>query len=346
MPTISKLLDYMVKKNGSDLYISAGNDIFARIDGDLRCISHNKLSNKDIYDILQKISTENKFKEYKETLEADFSINHGENYRFRVNAFHNNYGPAIVFRIIPNDSMSLKQLDVPESIHDLCTLSKGLVLVVGPTGSGKSTTLAAMINEMNEKFNHHILTIEDPVEFTFKTKNSLINQRQVGESTPSFASALKNALRESPDVIMVGEMRDVETTKLALTAAETGHLVLATLHTMSAAQTINRIIDIFPSSEKNIARSMLSSSIQAVISQRLLKKKEGGRCAAFEIMIANNSIKNLIREDKIPQINSAIELGQKQGMVSMKDSLEILVAKNHISQEDMDNFMLSTNSNH
>ncbi len=341
MTILNKLLDYIIKKDGSDLYISASNNIFVRIDGELRCISQNKLSNEEIYNLLSDVMSEKRFKEYKENLEADFSISKDKSYRFRVNAFHNSHGPAAVFRLISNNAMTLEDMESPESIHNLCHLSKGLILVVGPTGSGKSSTLAAMINKMNNSFNHHILTIEDPVEFTFKSNKSLINQREVGSSTESFAAALKSSLRESPDVIMVGEMRDVETTKLALTAAETGHLVLATLHTMSAAQTINRIIDIFPASEKNIARSMLSSSLQGVISQRLLKKKGGGRCAALEIMLANNSIKNLIREDKIPQINSIIEIGQKQGMISMKDSVEILVATDKISQEDADEFLAS-----
>jgi twitching motility protein PilT len=238
--------------------------------------------------------------------------------------------------------MSLEKIGAPAIFNELCKLSQGLILVVGPTGSGKSTTLTSILNHINNQYKHHIITIEDPIEFVYKSQSSLINQREVFTNTKSFPAALKAAMREDPDVIMVGEMRDLETMSLALTAAETGHLVMGTLHTNSAAQTINRIIDVFPSSDKDLVRSMISSSIRAIISQRLVKKKGGGRAAVYEIMIANQSIKNLIREDKIPQINSMIEIGRKQGMVTSKDSVFDLFNRGIITEEVLENFILSS----
>lgn len=331
---IQKLLDYVIAKKGSDLYISSGCDTFVRIDGDLHVIKDNAFSQKEILDVLRSIMTEGQFKDYQKDLEYDFSITKNADYRFRVNAYNNIHGPAIVFRTIPTSSLTLEQLDAPAAIYNLCKLSKGLVLVVGPTGSGKSTTLAAMINYINAHYQRHIITIEDPVEFTYKNNKCLINQREVGNSTKTFANALRNSLRESPDIILVGEMRDAETTQLAITAAETGHLVFGTLHTMSAAQTVNRVIDTFSGSDKEVARSMLSSSLQGIVSQRLVRRVGGGRCAALEIMLANSSVRNLIREDKIPQINSIIEIGQKQGMLTMKNSVIGLVEKGLISRDD------------
>lgn len=340
---IEKLLTYAKKQGCSDLHITTGAVPMLRIDGDIAPIpGASTLTSDQILEMLHSIMSENQKKFYQEKMELDFSTQVvSENLRFRVNAFRTIYGPAAVFREIPTEVKSLSALHVPEAIRELASAKKGLVLVVGPTGSGKSTTLAALIDHINSNHSHHILTIEDPVEFVHKNKKSLINQREVGNNTMSFAAALKSALREDPDVILVGEMRDIETIHLALTAAETGHLVLGTLHTSSSAQTINRIIDVFPSEDKAVIRTMLSTSIKAVISQRLLKKKGGGRCAAYEVMLANSSIRNLIREDKIPQINSIIELGKKAGMCLMKDSINELLSKGFIEQETADEALLA-----
>lgn len=334
---IEDLLKFTKAKGASDLHISSNAHPMMRVDGDMIKIDSNiasTLTNSDVTEILKTIMTEEQRLLFKKNLELDFSIQFGSQMRFRVNAFYNIYGPAAAFREIPIQIKSFEEIGAPEIIRSLTSCSKGLILVVGPTGSGKSTTLATFVDYINANKKNHIITIEDPVEFTHTNKKSLINQREVGSSTKSFANALRSALREDPDVILVGELRDVETVQLALTAAETGHLVLATLHTSSAAQTINRIVDVFPAHDKPLARSMLSASIKAVISQRLIKKVEGGRCAAYEIMVANSSIRNLIREDKIPQINSAMELGKKSGMCMMKDSINELLLKRIISVEE------------
>lgn len=331
---IEKILAYAKKQGCSDVHITTGAVPMLRIDGDMMPIPNAPaLSDKQVLEMLHSIMNEVQKKTYQEKWEMDFSIQVGESLRFRVNAFRTINGAAAVFREIPTEIKSLAALHAPEIMHQLSGARKGLVLVVGPTGSGKSTTLAGLIDKINTEHSHHIITIEDPVEFVHKNKKSLINQREVGNSTMSFANALKSALREDPDVILVGEMRDVETIHLALTAAETGHLVLGTLHTSSAAQTINRIVDVFPSEDKPVIRTMLSTSIKAVVSQRLLKKQGGGRVAAYEIMLANSSIRNLIREDKIPQINSIIELSRKNGMCLMKDSINDLVMKGVITKE-------------
>lgn len=331
---VEKILSYAKKQGCSDVHITTGAVPMVRIDGDVAPIpGTSPLGEAQVYEMIHSVMNENQKKVYAEKLELDFAIQIGEDLRFRVNAFHTINGPAAAFREIPNGIKTLSDLHVPEAVRGLGNLSKGLVLVVGPTGSGKSTTLAALIDHINSNQEVHIITIEDPVEFVHKNKKALVNQREVGVSTLSFANALKSALREDPDVILVGELRDVETIQLALTAAETGHLVLATLHTSSAAQTINRIIDVFPSEDKAVVRSMLSSSIRAVVSQRLLKKEGGGRCAAYEVMIANVSIRNLIREDKLPQINSIMELGKKAGMCTMKDSIAELLERGFISKE-------------
>lgn len=327
------LLRNAKKNNCSDVHISTGKVPMVRLDGDILAIKDAKvLTSDEVMNMLDFIMSDVQKNHYKEKLEIDFAVQIDGNLRFRVNAFNTIDGPAAVFREIPVEVKDLSSLAAPDAIKRLTYLEKGLVLVVGPTGSGKSTTLAAMIDQINSVSQSHIITIEDPVEFVHKSKKSLINQREVGANTLSFSNALRSALREDPDVILVGELRDLETIQLALTAAETGHLVFATLHTSSAAQTINRIIDVFPSADKPIIRSMLSTSICGVISQKLLKKDGGGRCAAYEIMVANSSIRNLIREDKIPQINSIIELGKNLGMITMKDSITELFKKGLISK--------------
>lgn len=340
---IEKILSYAKKNNCSDVHISTGSVPMVRFDGDMIQIPGSSvLSEAQVLEMIYSVMTENQRKTYEEKMELDFAIQVGEDLRFRVNAFRTINGPAAAFREIPNRIKTLSELHTPEAVREMSKLLKGLVLVVGPTGSGKSTTLAALIDHINANQECHIITIEDPVEFIHQNKKSLVNQREVGGSTLSFADALKSALREDPDVILVGELRDIETIQLALTAAETGHLVLATLHTNSAAQTINRIIDVFPPSDKTVIRSMLSSSLRAVVSQRLLKKEGGGRCAAYEIMIANTSIRNLIREDKLPQINSIMELGKKAGMCLMKDSINELLEKKIISKETAEENLLAS----
>ena len=339
---IEKILTYAKKQGSSDVHIAAGCSPMLRIDGDMVAIPNAPvLTNPEVISMIHSLMNEVQKKTYEEKWELDFSIQIESSLRFRVNAYRTIDGAAAAFREIPIEIKSLAALHAPEIIHQISHARKGLVLVVGPTGSGKSTTLAALINDINANYPYHILTIEDPVEFVHKNKKSLINQREVGNSTFSFSAALKSALREDPDVILVGEMRDIETIQLALTAAETGHLVLATLHTSSAAQTINRIIDVFPSESQPTVRSMLSTSLKAVISQRLLKKEGGGRCAAYEVMLSNPSIRNLIREDKIPQINSIIELSKKSGMCMMKDSINDLLIKGMISQETADEALLA-----
>jgi twitching motility protein PilT len=331
---ILKILEEARIKNCSDVHVSSNYRIILRLDGDLVDYKDTKeLNSEEVYNMLYSLMDEQQKKFYIENREIDFSIEDEQKYRCRVNAYHTICGPAAAFRLIPKDIKSLVSLNTPYIVQELAKLKKGLIMVAGPTGSGKSTTLAAIIDYINNNFMRHIITIEDPVEYMFENKRSLINQRQLGSDTNSFNEALKSSLRQDPDVIMVGEMRDIETFRLALTAAETGHLVLATLHTNSAAQTINRIIDVFPSEEKSAVRSILSGSIKAVISQRLVKKRDGGRCAAFEIMLANASVRNLIREDKIPQINSIIELSRKNGMLLLKDSLKDLMNNDVITQE-------------
>jgi len=339
---ILKILEEARIKNCSDVHLSSNYRIILRLDGDLVDYKDTKeLNPEEVYNMLYSIMDEQQKKSYTENREIDFSIEDEQKYRCRVNAYHTIMGPAAAFRLIPKDIKSLVSLNTPYIVQDLAKLKKGLIMVAGPTGSGKSTTLAGIIDYINNNFMRHVITIEDPVEYIFENKRSLINQRQLGSDTNSFNEALRSSLRQDPDVIMVGEMRDIETFRLALTAAETGHLVLATLHTNSAAQTINRIIDVFPSEEKSAVRSILSGSIKAVISQRLVKKRDGGRCAAFEIMLANASVRNLIREDKIPQINSIIELSRKNGMLLLKDSLKDLMNNDIITQEVAEEELLS-----
>jgi len=331
---LKQLLDYANEHKCSDVHISSNAVPTIRIDGDIKPIPKAPMLDQNwVGEILNSIMNNIQKKAYQENWELDFSIQAGNNLRFRVNAFKTIHGPAAVFREVPTKVTTLGEIGAPHMMKEIAASKKGLVLVVGPTGSGKSTTLSAMIDYINSNFPSHIVTIEDPVEFIHKNNKSLINQRELGNSTLSFENALVSSLREDPDVILVGELRDSKTIQLALTAAETGHLVLSTLHTSSAPHAISRIVDAFPNDDKNVIRTMLASSLNAVISQRLVKRKAGGRCAAFEIMVANSSIKNLIREGKFAQINSVIQLGKKSGMRTMKESIEELVANNIITKE-------------
>jgi twitching motility protein PilT len=330
---ITDLLTFVVKSGASDLHLSAGLPPLLRIDGDVTRINAPAMDNDAVYDLIYGIMNDTQRRTFDAELEADFSVDVPGLSRFRVNAFHQNRGVGAVFRTIPNNIKSMDELGMPAIFRQMVSVPRGLVLVTGPTGSGKSTTLAAMIDYLNKHHPYHILTVEDPIEFVHSPRKSLINQREVHRDTLSFNNALRSALREDPDVILVGELRDLETIRLALTAAETGHLVFGTLHTTSASKTIDRIIDVFPEGEKPLVRSMLSESLQAVVSQTLLKKKGGGRVAAWEIMMGTNAIRNLIREDKIPQMYSAIQTGQSFGMQTLDQHLQQLVKAGMIDKE-------------
>ena len=329
---INELLAFSVQNRASDLHLSAGEAPIIRVDGDIKRINLPPLSHQDVHAMIYNLMNNKQKKEYDASLEVDFSIDIERLSRFRVNAFNQSRGAAAVFRVIPSRIQSLEELGAPEVFKSIADHHKGIVLVTGPTGSGKSTTLAALLDYRNANNQDHILTIEDPIEFVHTSKKSLVNQREVHRNTLGFAPALRSALREDPDIILVGELRDIETIQLALTAAETGHLVLATLHTSSAAKTIDRIIDVFPANEKEMVRSMLSESLRAVISQTLLKKVGGGRVAAHEIMIATPAIRNLIREDKVPQMYSAIQTGSAQGMQTLDQCLQALVSKQLVTK--------------
>ena len=329
---ISELLAFAVKNKASDLHLSAGLPPMIRVHGDVRRINLPPMEHSDVHDMVYDIMNDLQRKVYEETMECDFSFEIPNLARFRVNAFVQNRGSGAVFRTIPSKVLSLEDLNCPKVFTEIAQNPRGIVLVTGPTGSGKSTTLAAMINFINENDYGHILTVEDPIEFVHESKKCLINQREVGPHTMSFNNALKSALREDPDVILVGEMRDLETIRLALTAAETGHLVFGTLHTSSAAKTIDRIVDVFPAAEKEMVRSMLSESLRSVISQTLLKTKDGtGRVAAHEIMIGTPAIRNLIRENKVAQMYSAIQTGQNVGMQTLDQCLTELVRRNIVA---------------
>ncbi len=329
---ISELLAFSVKNQASDLHLSAGEPPMIRVDGDIRRINVPPLEHKTVHSLIYDIMDDKQRKEFEEFYENDFSFEIPGLARFRVNAFNHHRGAGAVFRTIPTEILSLKDLKCPQIFEQILQHHRGLILVTGPTGSGKSTTLSAMINHVNENTYGHILTIEDPIEFVHNSKKCLINQREVHRDTKGFNEALRSALREDPDIILVGELRDPETIRLALTAAETGHLVFGTLHTSSAAKTIDRIVDVFPASEKDMVRAMLSESLQAVISQTLMKKSDGGRIAAHEIMIGTPAIRNLIRENKVPQMYSAIQTGQQMGMQTLDQSLMELVNRGAITR--------------
>ena len=331
---IAQLLAFGVKQGASDLHLSAGLPPMIRVDGDIRRINVPEMDHKAVHDMMYDIMSDKQRKDYEEYLETDFSFEIPGLARFRVNAFNHNRGAGGVFRTIPSKILSLEDLNAPKIFQEISEYPRGIVLVTGPTGSGKSTTLAGMIDYKNDSEYGHILTVEDPIEFVHESKKCLVNQREVHRDTLGFNEALRSALREDPDTILVGEMRDLETIRLALSAAETGHLVFGTLHTSSAAKTIDRIVDVFPAAEKAMVRSMLSESLKAVISQTLMKKIGGGRVAAHEIMIGTPAIRNLIREDKVAQMYSAIQTGQNVGMQTLDQNLKALLAQGIVSKDE------------
>ena len=352
---ITQLLALSIKEGASDLHLSAGLPPILRIDRDLVRMDLPVLKPKQVAELIHEVLNEGQLKSLQEGVEIDFSFEIPEVARFRANVFNQNRGEAAVFRSIPSAIPTLNELGLGEIFKKLALLPRGLVLITGPTGSGKSSTQAAMVDYINKNRNYHILTIEDPIEFVHESKKCLVNQREVGRDTKRFSHALRSALREDPDVVVVGEMRDLETIRLALTAAETGHLVFATLHTTSAALTINRIIDVFPAEEKDMVRSMLSDSLQAVVTQALLKKVQGGRIAAHEIMVGTPAVRNLIREDKVAQIYSVIQTSSSlqmktldqslsalvdDGVISLETAREKAVSPKHISKDERNNYSL------
>ncbi len=341
---ITELLAFSVKQNASDLHLSADLPPMIRIDGDIRRINLPPMDHKQIQGWIYDIMNDKQRKDFEEFWETDFSFEVPGIARFRVNAFNHNRGAGAVFRTIPSKVLSMEDLGMGQVFRDISATPRGLILVTGPTGSGKSTTLAAMIDYVNENRYDHILTIEDPIEFVHESKKCLVNQREVHRDTFGFSEALRSALREDPDIILVGEMRDLETIRLALTAAETGHLVMGTLHTTSAAKTIDRIVDVFPADEKPMVRSMLASSLEAVISQTLLKKIGGGRVAAHEIMRGTSAIRNLIREDKVAQMYSAIQTGGNIGMQTLDQCLGNLVDKRLVARDEAQKKAANPNS--
>ena len=330
---ITELLAFSAKQGASDLHLSAGLPPMIRVDGDVRRINLPPLEHSEVHSLIYEIMNDKQRKDFEEFLECDFSFEVPGVARFRVNAFNQNRGAGAVFRTIPSKVLTMEDLDLGQTFKDIAMVPRGLVLVTGPTGSGKSTTLAALVDFINDNRYDHILTIEDPIEFVHESKKCLVNQREVHRDTHGFNEALRSALREDPDIILVGELRDLETIRLALTAAETGHLVFGTLHTTSADKTIDRVIDVFTAQEKSMVRSQLSESLQAVISQTLMKRANGGRVAAHEIMIGVPAIRNLIREDKVAQMYSAIQTGSSSGMQTLDQCLEDLVSKRVITRE-------------
>lgn len=331
---IADLLAFTVRNKASDLHLSAGEPPMVRVDGDIRRLDLESLDRKDASDLVYSTMDDNQRASFENDLNIDFSYDIQGLARFRVNAYHQDRGVGCAFRVIPEQIMTLEELQAPTIFREMIKVPRGLFLVTGPTGSGKSTTLAAMIDHLNKTTSGHILTIEDPIEFVHKSHNCLVNQREVHRDTHSFSDALRAALREDPDIILVGELRDQETISLALTAAETGHIVFATVHTSSAPKTIDRIIDVFPAGEKPMVRSMLSESLKAVVTQTLLRRKQGGRIAAHEIMLANAAIRNLIREDKVAQMYSIIQTSKNIGMQTLDSNLEELVQRGVITREE------------
>ena len=338
---IAQLLTFSVKQGASDLHLSSGVEPLIRVDGDIKRINLPPLEHKEVHDMIYDIMNDKQRKAYDEFLETDFSFEIPGLARFRVNAFMQARGAGAAFRTIPSKVLTLDELEAPAVFAEICNAPRGLVLVTGPTGSGKSTTLAAMVNHINDTEYGHILTIEDPIEFVHESKKSLVNQREVHRDTLGFSEALRSALREDPDTILVGELRDLETIRLALTAAETGHLVFGTLHTSSAAKTIDRIVDVFPAAEKEMVRAMLSESLRAVISQTLMKKRTGGRIAAHEIMIGTPAIRNLIREAKVAQMYSAIQTGARDGMQTLDQCLKDMVKRGLVDSSEARSYAAS-----
>lgn len=338
---IAELLKFVLDNKGSDLHISAGEPPIVRIHGEMTKVDMPPLDKEDVHNMIYDVLSDFQRKVFEELLELDFSFGLGDLARFRVNVFKQHRGESAVFRTIPSIIPTFEELNLPRVFKDFAAMEKGLILVTGPTGSGKSTTLAAIIDFINNNRKEHILTVEDPIEFLHISKKCLVNQRELGPHTKSFAAALRSALREDPDVILVGEMRDLETISLALTAAETGHLVFATLHTSSAPDTIDRVIDVFPAGQQNQVRSMFSASLKAVISQGLFKRRDGkGRIAAFEVMIATPAVRNLIRENKVAQIPSVIQTSKSLGMQTMESACQDLLAKNLVTKDEV-SFYLS-----
>ena len=339
---LTQLLAFTLQNGASDLHLSATNPAIIRVSGEMKRVKGDPLTSDDIRIMLYSVMKDDQRAEFEKELELDFAIALGEKARFRVNAFTTRNGTSAVFRTIPTEIPSMGQLDLPPVMKRFAELEKGIVLVTGPTGSGKSTTLAAMINHINATTAKHILTVEDPVEFFHTSQKSLVNHRELGSDTHSFAKALKSALREDPDVILVGEMRDYETISLALTAAETGHLVFGTLHSNSASKTVDRIIDVFPMNDKEMVRAMLATSLQGVVAQTLLKRADGsGRVGAFEILVGTNAVRNLIRENQVPQMFSMMQTGSRYGMITMQDAISDLLSAGIISKEEARKVLMS-----
>lgn len=340
---LTQLLAFTMQNNASDLHVSSTNPPIIRVSGQMKRLKADPLSSDQMRQMIYSVMSEEQRSEYEKNLELDFAIAFGEKARFRVNAFNTRNGPAAVFRTIPTEVPTMEDLELPPVMRRFAELEKGIILVTGPTGSGKSTTLASLINHINVNMGKHIITIEDPVEFFHTSKKSLVNHRELGTDTHSFKNALKSALREDPDVILVGEMRDYETISLALTAAETGHLVFGTLHSSSASKTIDRIIDVFPTGDKEMVRAMLASSIQGIVAQTLLRRADRpGRVGAFEILVGTNAVRNLIRENQVPQIYSMIQTGSRYGMITLQDAVNDLLEGGMISEEEAHRALLKS----